>query len=128
MRKYGLFDTLTLAKDEAIDNMKNGLIVIDIYGNIVYTNAEASKILKCIRTFEHRDKPIEYLEALAAQGKPLFISQKLAPELEDISGNENYVYELSLRDITHDEADYGKMLIITENTEDMNRRLSKSRF
>lgn len=117
MRKYGLFDTLTLAKDEAIDNMKNGLIVIDIYGNIVYTNAEASKILKCIRTFEHRDKPIEYLEALAAQGKPLFISQKLAPELEDISGNENYVYELSLRDITHDEADYGKMLIITENTD-----------
>ena len=85
MRKYGLFDTLTLAKDEAIDNMKNGLIVIDIYGNTVYTNAEASKVLKCIKTFEHRDKPVEYLEALAAQGKPLFISQKLAPELEDIS-------------------------------------------
>lgn len=117
MRKYGLFDTLTLAKDEAIDNMKNGLIVIDIYGNLVYTNAEASKVLDCIKTCEHREKPVEYLETLAANGKPLFISQKLAPELEDISGNENYVYELSLRDIIHDEANYGQMLIVTENTD-----------
>ena len=117
MRKYGLFDTLTLAKDEAIDHMKNGLIVIDIYGNPVYTNAEAAKVLECIRKQEHRDRPIEYLEALAANGRPLFISQKLAPELEDISGNENYVYELSLRDIIHDDANYGQMLTITENTD-----------
>ena len=117
MRKYGLFDTLTLAKDEAIDHMKNGLIVIDIYGNPVYTNAEAAKVLECIRKQEHRDRPIEYLEVLAANGRPLFISQKLAPELEDISGNENYVYELSLRDIIHDNANYGQMLTITENTD-----------
>lgn len=117
MRKYGLFDTLTLAKDEAIDHMKNGLIVIDIYGNPVYTNAEAAKVLECIRKQEHRDRPIEYLEVLAANGRPLFISQKLAPELEDISGNENYVYELSLRDIIHDDANYGQMLTITENTD-----------
>lgn len=117
MRKYSLFDTLTLAKDEAIDHMKNGLIVIDIYGNPVYTNAEAAKVLECIRKQEHRDRPIEYLEVLAANGRPLFISQKLAPELEDISGNENYVYELSLRDIIHDNANYGQMLTITENTD-----------
>lgn len=117
MRKYGLFDTLTLAKDEAIDHMKNGLIVIDIYGNPVYTNAEATKVLECIRKQEHRDRPIEYLEVLAANSRPLFISQKLAPELEDISGNENYVYELSLRDIIHDDANYGQMLTITENTD-----------
>ncbi len=117
MRKYGLFDTLTLAKDEAIDNMKNGLIVIDIYGNTVYINTEASKVIDCIQKCEHRNRPVEYLETLAANGKPLFINQKLAPELEDISGNENYVYELSLRDIVHDDANYGQMLVITENTD-----------
>lgn len=117
MRKYGLFDTLTLAKDEAVDHMKNGLIVTDIYGNKVYSNAEADKILQCVRELGHKDKPLEYLNELAAQNKPLFISQKLAPELEDISGNENYVYELSLRDIQHGKMDYGRMLIITENTD-----------
>lgn len=116
MRKYGLFDTLTLAKDEAVDNMKNGLIVIDIYGNTVYINAEASKVLDCIQNCEHRNRPVEYLENLASNGKPLFISQKLAPELENISGNENYVYELSLHSIIHDNANYGQMLIITEST------------
>lgn len=117
MRKYGLFDTLTLAKDEAIDHMKNGLIVTDTYGNMVYSNTEADKILQCVKSLGHKDKPLEYLNDLASEGKPLFISQKLAPELEDISGNENYVYELSLRDIQHGKMDYGQMLIITENTD-----------
>lgn len=117
MRKYGLFDTLTLAKDEAIDHMKNGLIVTDTYGNMVYSNTEADKILQCVKSLGHKDKPLEYLNDLASEGKPLFISQKLAPELEDISGNENYVYELSLRDIQHGKMDYGQMLIINENTD-----------
>lgn len=117
MRKYGLFDTLTLAKDEAIDHMKNGLIVTDVYGNKVYSNTEADKILQCVKTFGHKDKTLDYLNELASEGKPLFISQKLAPELEDISGNENYVYELSLRDILHGNMNYGQMLIITENTD-----------
>lgn len=117
MRKYGLFDTLTLAKDEAIDHMKNGLIVTDTYGNMVYSNTEADKILQCVKSLGYKDKPLEYLNDLASEGKPLFISQKLAPELEDISGNENYVYELSLRDIQHGKMDYGQMLIINENTD-----------
>lgn len=116
MRRYGLFDTLTLAKDEAIDHMKNGLIVTDLYGNKVYSNAEADKVLQCVRELGHKNKPLEYLKELATQSKPLFISQKLAPDLEEISGNENYVYDLSLRDIQHDKMNYGQMLIITENT------------
>lgn len=117
MRKYGLFDTLTFAKEEAVDHMKNGLVVIDIYGNTVYVNAEADKIIEFIKDYEHREKPVEYLETLAANDKPLMINQKFAPNLEKISGNENYVYELSLRDIIHDDINYGKMLIITESTD-----------
>ena len=36
MRKYKLFDTLTLAKEEAVEHMTNGLIVVNVYGDMVY--------------------------------------------------------------------------------------------
>lgn len=44
MYRYNLFDTVKSAKDRVIDEIREGILVVDVYGSIVYSNWEASMI------------------------------------------------------------------------------------
>lgn len=43
VRKYGLLDTVSIAKDTIIDNTKEGLVVVDTDYNVLYANPEVLK-------------------------------------------------------------------------------------
>lgn len=44
MYKYRLFDTVKSAKDRVIDNIKEGILVTDQHGEIIYSNRESARI------------------------------------------------------------------------------------
>lgn len=115
MRKYKLFDTLTLAKEEAVEHMTNGLIVVNVYGDMVYSNDEADRVLLYIR--KHGNKGIEYLEELANNSKYMFVDECSQEDDNKHADSEKCVYELTMHEIFRNENSYGKMLLITEITD-----------
>ena len=115
MRKYKLFDTLTLAKEEAVEHMTNGLIVVNVYGDMVYSNDEADRVLLYIR--KHGNKGIEYLEELANNSKYMFVDECSQEDGNKHADSEKCVYELTMHEIFRNENSYGKMLLITEITD-----------
>lgn len=115
MRKYKLFDTLTLAKEEAVEHMTNGLIVVNVYGDMVYSNDEADRVLLYIR--KHGNKGIEYLEELANNSKYMFVDECSQENGNKHADSEKCVYELTMHEIFRNENSYGKMLLITEITD-----------
>lgn len=115
MRKYKLFDTLTLAKEEAVEHMSNGLIVVNVYGDMVYSNDEADRVLLYIR--KHGNKGIEYLEELANNSKYMFVDECSQEDGNKHADSEKCVYELTMHEIFRNENSYGKMLLITEITD-----------
>lgn len=115
MRKYKLFDTLTLAKEEAVEHMSNGLIVVDVYGDMVYSNDEADRVLLYIR--KHGNKGIEYLEELANNSKYMFVDECSQGDGNKHADSEKCVYELTMHEIFRNENSYGKILLITEITD-----------
>lgn len=115
MRKYKLFDTLTLAKEEAVEHMSNGLIVVNVYGDMVYSNDEADRVLLYIR--KHGNKGIEYLEELANNSKYMFVDECSQEDGNKHADSEKCVYELTMHEIFRNENSYGKILLITEITD-----------
>lgn len=115
MRKYKLFDTLTLAKEEAVEHMTNGLIVVNVYGDMVYSNDEADRVLIYIR--KHGNKGIEYLEELANNSKYMFVDECSQEDGNKHADSEKCVYELTMHEIFRNENSYGKILLITEITD-----------
>lgn len=115
MRKYKLFDTLTLAKEEAVEHMSNGLIVVNVYGDMVYSNDEADRVLLYIR--KHGNKGIEYLEELANNSKYMFVDECSQGDGNKHADSEKCVYELTMHEIFRNENSYGKILLITEITD-----------
>lgn len=43
VRKYGMLDTVSIAKDTIVDNTKEGLVVVDTDYNVLYANPEVLK-------------------------------------------------------------------------------------
>lgn len=112
MRKYRLFDTLSLAQEEALDHMANGLIVLGVYGEMIYSNAEADRLLAYL---EAHQEDTEYLKKLAQKGEYLFVDEEAGHEHE--IQNEKCVYEIALHNVSRGEHHYGQTLTITEITD-----------
>lgn len=115
MRKYRLFDTLTLAQEEAVNHMANGLIVMGTAGEVLYSNEEADRILDCLEQ-EQGKRELEDLKELAAKQEYLFLD-KCASENGKHHSKEKCVYELSLHDISKGETNYGQTLTMAEITD-----------
>lgn len=115
MRKYRLFDTLTLAQEEAVNHMANGLIVMGAAGEVLYSNEEADRILDCLEQ-EQGKRELEDLKELAAKQEYLFLD-KCASENGKHHSKEKCVYELSLHDISKGETNYGQTLTMAEITD-----------
>ena len=116
LRKYRLFDTLSLAQEEAVDHMANGLIVIGVYGEMIYSNAEADRILKYL-TSRRQQEDLEYLKQLAQKGEYLFVDEDEASGHVHEIQNEKCVYEIALHNVSRGETHYGQTLTITEITD-----------
>lgn len=115
MRKYRLFDTLTLAQEEAVNHMANGLIVMGAAGEVLYSNEEADRILDCLEQ-EQGKRKLEDLKKLAQKQEYLFLD-KCASEDGKHHSKEKCVYELSLHDISKGETNYGQTLTMAEITD-----------
>ena len=55
MYKYRLFDTVKTAKDRVIDNIREGILVIDRHGEVIYLNREISRIFPEVDWKDRRD-------------------------------------------------------------------------
>lgn len=65
MYRYRLFDTVKSAKDRVIDNVKEGILVTDPAGEVIYLNRETSRIFPEIDWADRRmieDKVFLFLE------------------------------------------------------------------
>ena len=116
MRKYRLFDTLTLAQEEAVNHMANGLIVIGTAGEVIYSNEEADRILNCLEQEEGK-RELEDLKKLAEKQEYLFLDKCAAEDGEKHHTTEKCVYELALHDISKGENNYGQTLTMAEITD-----------
>lgn len=102
MLRYNLLDTVELAKERVIDEFTDGLLVLDKYHQLVYTNPQVQKIYPQFGQDDTR-KIIDELESLSQNKKQLSLNDK--------------VYDVYEKDIIKGQAVYGKMLVVRDVTE-----------
>ncbi len=96
-----IFRTLTLAKDLAVDYLAEGLVVVDNEEDIIYFNQKAKQIYK--------DISLGHSEAILDDMDTSILDKK------DIIRNRR-IYTATSHLIEQDDAYYGKMYVLTDNT------------
>lgn len=115
IQRYKLFDSIKLAKEEAVEHMKDGLIVLNELNNISYTNSRARELLDFVGFFEK--DPLSYIKEQIQNHQLIFVTTKFDTDCTHHDVYNKCVYEGSLREITHDDQTYGTMIILTEITD-----------
>lgn len=115
IQRYKLFDSIKLAKEEAVEHMKDGLIVLNEFNNISYTNSRARELLDFVG-FSEKD-PLSYIKEQIQNHQLIFVTTKFDTDCTHHDVYDKCVYEGSLREITHDDQTYGTMIILTEITD-----------
>lgn len=59
VNKYGLLDTMELAREKIIENTKDGLVILDASYNLLYANDVARELFPDINQAESREKQIK---------------------------------------------------------------------
>ncbi len=59
VNKYGLLDTMELAREKIIENTKDGLVILDTSYNLLYANDVARELFPDINNAESREKQIK---------------------------------------------------------------------
>jgi len=95
--KYKLFDSLTLAKEQALHNASNGILVLNESNRPVYTNAK--------------------VDGYIANNRFTYDEFSGYPEGEHIVERDNSVYDVSASIITSSGVYYGKTVEISDITE-----------
>lgn len=98
-----LFDTITVAKDLAVDDLDDGLIVLDNESTVLYYNNRAKHI------YGELDNKKQYTDILNELDNYIINKEKLFKNGE--------VYDVASRMISSDSTLYGKMYILTDFTE-----------
>lgn len=98
-----LFDTITVAKDLAVDDLDDGLIVLDNESTVLYYNNRAKHI------YGELDNKRQYTDILNELDNYIINKEKLFKNGE--------VYDVASRMISSDSTLYGKMYILTDFTE-----------
>ncbi len=115
IHKYRLFDTLSLAKEEAIDHFSDGLIVLNPEGKMVYHNLRAQQIIGTLASTH--DHVLSYLKEIQQKSEPLFVKMPNDPDHSHREENEACVYTITLRDIVQNQVNYGQMMTLSEITD-----------
>lgn len=115
MFKYNLFDTVALAKDEALDYYKDGIIVLNNNEEMLYLNHQALAIYPALKTFTHDNNKNSLLEIrdLHDNGSKLHSNNK--------------IYSIDSHQIVKNDITYGHMYILNDITDSYNytNRLQK---
>lgn len=107
MIRYHLFDTITLAKEQAIDNLKDGIVVFNNTDMILYLNQQAKTLVP-----EAGEKKVS--------------SQRDIPRINMLLENKDYlfhderVYALDDQQIDKNGEHYGHMYILNDITDNYN--------
>ncbi|MCM1181040.1 MAG: diguanylate cyclase [Clostridium sp.] len=107
MFRYHLFDTITLAKEQAIDNLKDGIVVFNNSDMILYLNRQAKTLIP-----ETEEKAVS--------------AQKDIPRINTLLENRDYlfhderVYALDDQQIDKSGENYGHMYILNDITDSYN--------
>lgn len=102
MLRYNLLDTIDLAKEHVIDEFTDGLLVLNKYHKLIYTNPQ----VRVIYPEFSADDPGEIIEEL----------EELCRDRRQLSINHR-VYEIHEKDIVKDSVIYGKLLVVRDITE-----------
>ena len=112
MFRYHLFDTITLAKEQAVDNLRDGIVVFNTSDTVLYLNRQAGELIPEIREKAvSGQKDIPRINALLENKEFLFQDEKVyALEDQQIDKNgEHYGHMYILNDIT-DHYNYTELL------------------
>ena len=109
MEKYDLLDTLTLAKENVIDEFSDGLIVLDNQLKVIYTNSQVQQIYPEITTGNYEQVLREIVNLCNNKGN-LSIREK--------------IYKIYEKEIVKDNIVYGKMYVVSDITESYNYTIS----
>lgn len=107
MIRYHLFDTITLAKEQAIDNLKDGIVVFNTNDMILYLNRQAKTLIP-----ETEEKSV--------------LTQRDIPRIntllenEDLLFHDEKVYSLDDKKIDKSGEHYGHMYILNDITDSYN--------
>ena len=102
MFKYDIFDTLTLAKDDIIDEFESGIIVVDERNRIIYFNQKASDIYADMEN-ESQSVNVEQLARMCKKNEKLHIGRE--------------IYEIHGKKIIRNKNFYGNAYIVTNVTD-----------
>lgn len=103
--RLDLLDTLTLAKENVIDEFSDGLLVLDNDDQVLYTNYLIQKIYPEILSPDYLPA-LHKLENLSAAQEKMSIGEK--------------IYSVHDKEIVKGSTKYGKMFVITDITESYN--------
>lgn len=98
----GIVDTLTLAKELAMDTLAEGIVVVDIDENIIYFNQTAQQVYHEIAPGRH-EKILEDMDACILDKKNLERGRM--------------IYEVSSHMIEKETNYYGRMYVLTDITD-----------
>lgn len=99
--KYSLLDNLKIISDYVIDEVSEGIIVINRNKEIEYYNKPALHILPQLHNYS--SEIVEKIQESIVNQKPLFIDEK--------------VYTLKQQELTDEGIAIGKVFVITDDTE-----------
>ena len=105
--KFKLFDTTILAKDEALNCYKDGIIVLDNNDNMLYINPQATSIAHSFSSKSEKNKNI-------------------LSEIKDIYKNnsqlncDSKIYSVNYHNIEKNDVEYGHMYILNDITDSYN--------
>lgn len=100
--RYNLLDTVELAKESVMDEFADGLVVLDQNGKVMYVNKQITNIYPQFATGKYAPV-LELLEELYQRQEKLFLGEQ--------------IYEIYVKDIIRDDIVYGKMLVVSDITE-----------
>ncbi len=102
MLRYSLLDTVALAKERVIDEFADGLLVLDYNQRVIYVNDQVKRIYPDAGKDEWKTALAE-LEQLIRTKQRLSVGEK--------------VYELYEKEIKKNSFVYGKMLVVSDITD-----------
>ncbi len=111
MFRYRLFDMLTIAKNDAMNHFKDGLLVLNYQDELLYVNRQAAEIYPDLN--KHQMEPVRKIAELFEAGERL--------------QSRGLVYEIRQYPIVKNDMEYGYMYILYDVTDSYNytERLQK---
>jgi len=126
LRRYNVFDAVALAKDEALTEFQDGLIVLNNEQEGIYINNSAMNLVNGIldgklKYYSKRDDSLKKEDYSKKRGLT-----EVLKVFEDIVEEEEYLidgekaYNISSKDIINNDKVYGHMYVLTDVTDSYN--------